>query len=203
VETAAIAREIAELERELSNLRARADEDKSSFAALEHEIAELRESLTQTHDTVRMHELRLAEKQVALKEAQRLERLESYENDLADYRAARARVSEAASTFLAEVEAYDDKAIKLGKLLDEMREAFGLDERVAKVETALAAEAAELSDSCRAVVDASTRRISQLVEMHEDDAAASSAGVTDLPEDLQDIARERRTARILEYFSKS
>jgi predicted nucleic acid-binding Zn-ribbon protein len=213
VESAAIAREIAELERELSSLRSRVEEDNSSFTTLEQQIAQLRESLTQTQDTMRMQELRLAEKQVALADAQRLERLDSYEQDLGSYRDARGRVSEAASAFLAELETYDGEVINLRKLLDEMRAAFGSDERVAEVETALDEEAQELNDSWKAVVNASQWRIAEPTHTEEDEdeapAEATSNG-SDLSGDLQKRAEdgqkrspEDRTSRILEYFNKS
>ena len=205
MESGAIAREIEELERELSSLRARVDEDNSSFTTLEQQIAQLRESLTQTQDTVRMHELRLAEKQVALSEAQRLERLDSYDEDVGRYREARDRVAEAAKTFVAELDAYDGEVINLRKLLEEMRAAFGTDERVAKVEAALAEEKEKLNGSWESVVEAAKWRIAEPVEEEVDDAepVAASNG-DDLWGDLQrTAAQEGRTSRILEYFNKS
>jgi len=205
VESAAISREILELEGELSSLRARLDEDNSSFTTLEQQIAQLRESLTQAQDTVRMHELRLAEKQVALAEAQRLERLDSYEEDLGRYREARDRVATAAKTFLAELDGYDGEVINLRKLLEEMRAKFGPDERVGKVEAALGEEQEKLNGSWEAVVEATKWRIAEPAKEEVDEAEppAESNG-DELSDDLQKAAaQEGRTSRILEYFNKS
>jgi chromosome segregation ATPase len=204
VRSEAIAQEIKELEQELSALRARLDDDDSSFTSLEQQIAQLRQSLTQTQETVRMHELRLAEKQVALAEARRLERLDSYEDDLARYREVRSRVAGAAKAFLAEVESYDGEMSGLRKLLEEMRAAFGDDERVAKVEAVLAEEREQLNGSWEAVVEAAKWRIAPAEKeaVEEAEPAAKSSG-DDLSDDLQKAAQERRTSRILDYFNKS
>ena len=209
--SAAIAREIEELERELSTLRSRVEHDNSSFTTLEQQIAQLRQNLTQTQDTLRMHELKLAEKHVALAEAQRLERLDSYEEDLDRYREARDRVVEAAQTFVAELDTYDGEVVNLRKLLEEMRAKFGADERVAKVEVALGEEKEKLNSSWEAVLGAAKWRIAEpapKAEAEKEPAAASNGD--DLSADLQKRAEEGqkkpdegRTSRILEYFNKT
>ena len=202
------------LESELSSLRERMQKDNSSFSTLEEQIADLRERLSQTEDTLRMQELRLAEKHVALAEAQRLERLDAFEGDLRRFREARGHLSETVQAFLDELEAYDAEAIGLRKLLDEMRDAFGDDERVTKVAATLAEEGGELNESWRAMVEATKWRIveppkAEEVEEEEVEEAASENG-KDLSEDLQKRAEEGRSeegragaARILDYFSKS
>src|SRR5262245_22877171 len=111
VESAVISSEIKQLETELEELRARVDEDASSFASLQGEIESLKQRLGETQDAVRRQEAELDEKRAQLAEAQRLERLASYDQDLAMYREARDCVEHAADRFLAEVEAYDAEVL--------------------------------------------------------------------------------------------
>jgi chromosome segregation ATPase len=189
VESAAISKEIVRLESEIAGLRARVDEDNSSFSLLEQQIEVLKERLSQAHDAVRGTEAQLAEKRAELAEAQRLERLASYDADLAQYREARARVGAAADAFLAELETYDGEVVRLRKLRDEMHEAFGSDESVAEVDAALGEEANELMSAWKAVVGAAEWRIRDTARA--EDAAENPA------------VDENRAARILEYFGKS
>jgi chromosome segregation ATPase len=198
VEAAALSREIEELERELAGLRTRVDEDNSSFSALEQQIDALRHRLTETRDAVRMRELEIAERKAALAAAERIERLESYEQDLAKLREARGRLTSGADAFLKELDSYDGEVVRLRKLLEEMREAFGEDERVTAVETALNEEAQQLGGTWEAVVSATKWRVDQKTVVEE---AAREDG--DLSKDLQERAEEGRASRILDYFSKS
>jgi chromosome segregation ATPase len=208
VESAAISKEIEQLEGELDGLRARVDEDHSSFSALEQQIAALKDRLGETEEAVRGREARLAEKRAAFAEAQRLERLAAYDADLAAYREAQARVGKAADTFLSELEAYDGEVVRLRKLRDEMRDAFGGDERVAEVEAALDEEANELATAWKAVVGAAEWRIRDAAKAKGEapkpkangDAPAAAAAADD---EAESPAEEGRAARILEYFSKS
>jgi chromosome segregation ATPase len=196
VESAAISEEIARLESEIAGLRARFDEDNSSFSSLDEQIEMLKERLSQAHDAVRGTEAQLAEKRAELAEAQRLERLASYHADLAQYREARARVGTAVDTFLAELEAYDGEAVRLRKLRDELQEAFGSDESVAEVDAALGEEADELMSAWKAVVGAAEWRIRDTAKAEEAPNGTRDAAETP-------PADENRAARILEYFSKS
>ena len=205
MESAAISQEIEQLEGELSGLKARVDEDNSMFSALEQQIRDLKERLGETQDAVRGHEARLADKRAALAEAERLERLAAYHNDLARYRDARGRVGKAADTFLAELEAYDGEVVRLRKLRDELQDAFGSDEHVAEVDAALNEEADELMTAWQAVVGAAEWRI-------RDAAKASSAppppasndkDAAEKPDEKKPAEEEGRASRILEYFSKS
>jgi chromosome segregation ATPase len=193
VESAAISEEIARLESEIAGLKARVDEDNSSFSSLEQQVAALKEHLSQTQDAVRGHEALLAEKRAELAQAHRRERLASYDADLAHYREARGRVGKAADTFLAELEAYDGEVVRLRKLRDELQEAFGSDERVAEVDAALAEEAGELMGAWKAVVSAAEWRVR--------DSATPKGAPPDGTRAAED--GEDRTARILEYFGKS
>ena len=70
MESAAISKEIEDLESQLSSLRTRVDEDNSSFSALEQQIAALQDRLTEAEDAVRAHEAQLAEKRAELSQAQ-------------------------------------------------------------------------------------------------------------------------------------
>jgi chromosome segregation ATPase len=205
VDSGAISREIDELQAELSTLRTRMAEDNSSFSTLEQEISELRERLTHAEERVAVHEARLAEKRAELAEAKRLERLAAYEGRVRDYRKARTAVAAAATSFLAEVEVYDRATAGLQEFLDEMRAAFGEDERVAEVAAVLAEEPAELAGSWDAVstalrgrrTDAPARTSPQF-----EDVAPSNGG--EIAGEVEIRAEEvRPRARILEYFSKS
>jgi chromosome segregation ATPase len=201
VRSGEINHEIEELERELSTLRTRLDQDDSSFSALERQIGELRDRLTETREGVRKHELRLAEKQVELAEVKRLERLEAYDRDLSEYRQARTRVAGAARSFLEELDAYDGNVVRLRQLLDEMGEAFGAgDARVSELEAALKEEQDELNGWWQAVVGATKWRI---VESREADAVPDVESDSDLAQDLQERTEEKRVSRIMEYFGKN
>ena len=191
----AISQDIEALERDLASLRARVDDDSSSFATLEQQVAELRENLLRTRETVTERETRLAEKRQELSETRRLEALAAYEDDLRSQREAGDQAATAATDFLAALDAYDDETLKLRRILEEMRGAFGSDERVAKVEQVLLDEPSRLRGNWEAVVAATKWRL----EPHVEETVAGE----ELPQDLQDLAQERRRARIKEYFAKS
>ena len=191
----AISQDIEALERDLASLRARVDDDSSSFATLEQQVAELRENLLRTRETVTERETRLAEKRQELSETRRLEALAAYEDDLRSQHEAGDQAATAATDFLAALDAYDDETLKLRRILEEMRGAFGSDERVAKVEQVLLDEPSRLRGTWEAVMAATKWRL-------EPRAEETVAG-EELPQDLQDLAQERRRARIKEYFAKS
>jgi chromosome segregation ATPase len=191
----AISQDIEALERDLASLRARVENDSSSFATLEQQVAELRENLLRTRETVTEREERLAEKRQELSETKRLEALAAYEDDLRSQREAGDQAATAATDFLAALDAYDDETLKLRRILEEMRGAFGSDERVAKVEQVLLDEPSRLLGTWEAVMAATRWRL----EPHVEETVAGE----ELPQDLQDLAQERRRARIKEYFAKS
>ena len=201
--SADLSREIEELERELTGLRTRVDEDNSSFSALEQQIDQLRHRLTETRDAMRSREQELTEKKAALAEVERRERLEGYEQDLARLREARGRVSKGADAFLKELDSYDGAVIGLRKLLGEMREVFGEDERVATVEKALSDEARQLGGTWEAVVGATKWRLDEKPAVEEEAAEPVKEDGKDLSKDLQKRAEEGRASRILDYFNKS
>jgi chromosome segregation ATPase len=195
VDSEAISQEIEALERDLASLRTRVEGDSSKFATLEHQVTELRENLLRNRESVAEREARLAEKQHELEEARRLEALAAYEDDLRSQREAADRAANAATDFLAALDVYDDQTLNVRRLLKEMQAAFGSDERVAEVERAVQDEASRLRGTWEAVMAATKWRLEAKVE-------ATVAG-EELPQDLQDIAQERRRARIKEYFAKS
>jgi phage-related tail protein len=201
VETAALLQEVEHLERELTTLRARVDEDKSSFSALEQQIAALRPQLDRTQEEMRLQELRLDEKKAQLAEAKRLERLAAYEQDLERLAEVRERAVRAGETYLSELDTYDGEVLRLRKLLEEMRAAFGDDERTAAVDTAMKGETEELGPTWSAVVDATKWRLGRAepaAAASEVDSASSNGD--DIADDLKKRAEERRTSRIREYF---
>jgi predicted nucleic acid-binding Zn-ribbon protein len=191
----AISQDIETLERDLANLRARVEDDSSSFATLEQQVAELRENLLRTRESMTEREARLADKQRELKEVKRLEALAAYEDELRSQREAADQAATAATDFLAALDTYDDETLKLRSLLEEMRDAFGSDERVTKVEQILLDEPARLRGTWEAVMAATKWRLEPRVE--------ETVAGEELPQDLQDLAQERRRARIKEYFAKS
>ena len=196
MESEAISQDIEALERDLASLRARVEGDSSSFATLEQQVAELRENLLRNRESVAEGEARLAEKQQELKEAKRLEALAAYEDDLSAQREAADLAATAATDFLAALDAYDDETLKVRGLLKEMREAFGGDERVAEVEAAVQGEPSRLRETWEAVMAATKWRLEAPAGVEETVAGE------ELPKDLQDLAQERRRARIKEYFGK-
>ncbi len=192
-----ISQDIEALERDLASLRSRVEDDSSSFAALEQQVAELRENLLRTRESVAEREAKLAEKQKELAETKRLEALAAYEDDLRSQREAADRAASAATDFLAALDTYDDETLNLRRLLEEMRTAFGTDERVSEVEKALQEEPSRLRETWEAVTAATKWRLNAAAPVDE------KVSAEELPQDLQDLAQERRRARIKEYFAKS
>ena len=191
----AISRDIEALERDLLSLRARVEGDSSSFATLEQQVAELRENLLRTRENMAEREARLAEKRQELAETKRLESLEAYEDNLRSQREAADQAAIAATDFLAAVDAYDDETLKLQRILEEMRGAFGSDERVSKVEQVLQGEPSRLRGTWEAVLAATKWRL--------DEPAEDGAAAEELPQHLQEAAQERRRGLIKEYFGKT
>lgn len=198
--SADLSREIEELERELAGLRTRVDEDDSSFSSLEQQIDQLRHRLTETRDAMRSREHELTEKKTALAEVQRVERLDAYEQDLAQFREARGRVSNCADAYLKELDSYDGKVVGLRKLVEEMREVFGEDERVAAVEKALSEETQQLGGTWAAIVGVTKWRLDETPAAEPEKVAAPKKSGDELPNDLQKRAEEGRATRILDYF---
>ena len=200
--SADLSREIEELERELGGLRARVDDDNSSFSSLEEQIDQLRHRLTETRDAMRSREQELTQKKAALAEVQRVERLESYEQDLARFRDARGRVTKASDAYVKELDSYDGEVLSLRKLLEEMRDVFGDDERVTAVEKALGEEAQQLGGTWEAVVGATKWRLDELPAAEPDGEEPEKKEAEELPKDLQKRAEDGRASRtrIMDYF---
>lgn len=212
VESAALAREIAQLESELAGLRAQVDEDSSSFSELEQQIDELRSTLASTRDTVLTREGELERKKAELEEARRLERLAAYEGELEKLRKSREAVVTVGQTYLSAVDRYDGEVVRLRKLLDEMRAAFGDDPRVEAVAAALEEETTVRGvwQSVLKATEWRTRQPDVVRPAPNSDVSEDvkydlepPASTGDLSEDLKDRTGENRAARILEYFNKS
>jgi chromosome segregation ATPase len=196
LESEAISQDIEALERELASLRGRVEHDSASFATLEQQIAELRDNLLRTREGVAEREARLAEKRQELAETRRLEALAAYEDDLRSQREAADQAATAATDFLAALDVYDDETLKLRRILEEMRDAFGSDdERVDKVEQIVQDEPSRLRGTWEAVLAATRWRL--------DDQPEEGVAAEELPQDLQQLAQERRRGLIKEYFGKS
>jgi hypothetical protein len=195
LESEAISQDIEALERDLASLRGRVEHDSASFATLEQQIAELRDNLLRTREGMAEREARLAEKRQELAETKRLEALAAYEDDLLSQRDAADQAATAATDFLAALDVYDDETLKLRRILEEMRDAFGIDERVTKVEQVLQDEPSRLRGTWEAVLAATKWRL--------DDQPKEGAAAEELPQDLQELAQERRRGLIKEYFGKS
>jgi predicted nucleic acid-binding Zn-ribbon protein len=201
-----ISQDVEALERDLESLRARVEKDSSSFATLEQEVAQLRENVLRTRESVTEHEARLAEKQKEFAEAKRLEALEAYEGEVHSQHESADRAVGAATDLLAALDAYDDETLRLRQLVEQMRRVFGSDERVAEVESALSDEAARLRAASEAVLAATKWRldvVEEVSETPEPETAFVEPADEELSLDLQEIAQERRRARIKEYFGKS
>jgi chromosome segregation ATPase len=196
LESEAISQDIEALERELASLRGRVEHDSASFATLEQQIAELRDNLLRTREGVAEREARLTEKRQELAETRRLEALAAYKDDLRSQREAADQAATAATDFLAALDVYDDETLKLRRILDEMRDAFGSDdERVNKVEQVVQDEPSRLRGTWEAVLAATRWRL--------DDQPEEGVAAEELPQDLQELAQERRRGLIKEYFGKS
>jgi chromosome segregation ATPase len=192
----AISQDIEALERELAGLRLRVEGDGANFATLEQQIAELRDNLLRTRESMAEREARLAEKQRELAEAKRLETLSAYEDDLRTQREAGERAAAAATEFLATLDAYDDATLNVRQLLEEMRAAFGHDQRVSEVELALQEEPLRLLGTWEAVMAATKWRLNMRFE--------DTVEAEEFPEDLHDLGRDRGPTRLLkEYFGKN
>jgi chromosome segregation ATPase len=194
LESEAISQDIEALERDLASLRGRVEHDSASFATLEQQIAELRDNLLRTREGMAEREARLAEKRQELAETKRLEALAAYEDDLLSQRDAADQAATAATDFLAALDVYDDETLKLRRILEEMRDAFGIDERVTKVEQVLQDEPSRLRGTWEAVLAATKWRL--------DDQPKEGVAAEELPQDLQELAQERRRGLIKEYFGK-
>jgi predicted nucleic acid-binding Zn-ribbon protein len=208
VKSQEITQDIEALERDLEALRARVEKDSSSFATLEQQVAQLRENLLHTRESVTEQEARLADKQKELAEAKRLEALEAYQDNVRSHREAADRAVAGATSLMAALDAFDDQSMSLRDLLEQMRKAFGDDERVSEVELALRDEAARLRATSEALLAATGWRLETAAEDAAAEPEASAADEEEgerkeeLAEDLQEMAQERRRARIKEYFGK-
>ena len=191
-----ITRDIEALEDEISNLRARVEDDKSSYSTLEAQVSELKQSLERTLEAVKENELRVAEKQVELAQAKREEAAAAYKDALDSRREAADRVVQKAEDLLSEMDAYDGETLSVRRLMEDMRELHGFEEEAAEIEAALAQEPADLRQAWERLVGAIKWRL----ETNYQEDLVDPDWAENLQEELQDAASARR--RIKEYFAK-
>jgi chromosome segregation ATPase len=191
-----ITRDIEALEHNISTLRARVEDDKSSYSTLEAQVSELKESLERTLAAVKENELRVAEKQVELAQAKREEAAAAYQDALESRREAADRVAQKAEALLSEMDAYDGETLSVRRLMEDMRELHGFEEEAAEIEAALAQEPADLRQAWERLVGGIKWRL----ETNFQEDLVDPDWAENLPDDLQDAASARR--RIKEYFAK-
>jgi chromosome segregation ATPase len=109
VKSEEIVGEVELLEQKLAALRARMEEEESTFGELEGHVRELGGKLTRTQREVASFEALVAKKQAQLAEAEYEDALEAREH-------AAARLAESASQVLVELEAYDGAQLALAAL---------------------------------------------------------------------------------------
>jgi chromosome segregation ATPase len=191
-----VTRDIEALEHNISNLRARVEDDKSNYSTLEAQVSELKENLERTLGAVKENELRLAEKQVELAQAKREEAAAAYQEALESRREAADRVKQKAEDLLSEMDAYDGETLSVRRLMEDMHGMRGFEEEAAEIAAALAQEPADLRQAWERLVGAIKWRL----ETNFQEDLVDPDWAENLPDDLQDAASARR--RIKEYFAK-
>jgi predicted nucleic acid-binding Zn-ribbon protein len=194
----AISHDLETLEQQVSDLRAQAEADSSSFAALEAQLSGLKDRLAGTQGSLSEYEARIADKQAELAEAKRSEAAEAYQETFRAREEAAARAAQAATNLLAELEAYDQATRTLQELIDDLRRAPGEGFAAPDLE-----EPEVLREPWESLVAAVKLRINEMFESELVETAASSVmgkAIEDLPEHLQELAQSRRRARIKAYL---
>lgn len=190
----AISQDLGTLEQEVADLRAQGEADSAAFDALEAQLSELNDRLAGRQERLSEYDARIAEKQAELAAAKRDEAAEAYNETFRAREEAAARVAQAATNALAELEAYDQATRTLQELIDTMRSAPGGGFAAPDLE-----EPEVLREPWESLVAAVKLRIDETFESELVEAAARSAmgkGIEDLPEHLRELAYLRRRARI-------
>jgi archaellum component FlaC len=191
VSTREITGEIEALERELGTLRDQAQEQSSAFQALADQVSELQKTVNRTHDAVADCETRLQQKQAELADVQRV-----YDEAVRAREESAARLAEASSRVLAELEAFEQASQSLRRLTAELG---GGTHNAATAD----AEPETLREPWDKLVEAVRQRINERFEDELVEAAARSSmgqAIDQLPEHLREAARARRQARIRGSF---
>ena len=180
-----IVEEFQQLEQKLVTLRARAEEDESTFSELQGQVHDLSEKLVLTRREVEDLERLLMEKRSEFIKAE-------YDVAFQAREEATARLAESISQVLAELDAYDRTQQALADLPG------GADGRDAQAEPELA------TTSWERLVDAVQQRINKqyenaLIETASRDPRPSA--IRELPEHLREAARARVRARRRSRFS--
>jgi predicted nucleic acid-binding Zn-ribbon protein len=200
-----VSQNVEMLEQELVQLRASIEEDTSSFAELERQVAGLKDRLDRTVETISSVETRLDAKRIELVEAQRAEAAAAYRERLQARDERAVRVASRVDELLAELEAYDSATAAVRELLAELENG----RTAGTPSTDVAAEVVDDPEHYREawerlVAAVRARSASQLEDELVNAAAQSVMGraIEDLPEHLQEAAHARRRARIKEHFGK-
>ena len=177
-----ISNEISALEEKLSALRARADDEASSLAALESQLGGLHERLEETRGRLDGNSAKLEEKRAELVRPEHEPAADPHEEALRARDDAAARVAAAIEVVLTELDAYEEAAKTLEGDPELLLDAWNmLEERV-------------------------RRRIGEKLEDELVEEAARSAmgrAIDDLPPHLRELAHARRRARIKAHLAKS
>jgi ABC-type phosphate transport system auxiliary subunit len=180
-----IVEEFQQLEQKLATLRARAEEDESTYSELEGQVHELNQQLVLTRREVADLERLLMEKRREFLKAE-------YDVAFQAREEAAARLAEAISQVLAELDLYAQAQQALAVLQG------GPDARDAKAEPEL------VTQSWERLVNAVGQRINELFEDELIETASRSlrpSAIRELPEHLREAARERTRARRRSGFS--
>jgi DNA repair exonuclease SbcCD ATPase subunit len=175
-----IVEELQQVEQKLDTLRARAEEEQSTISELEGQVRELSGKLALTRRDVADFEGLLAEKRTELAEAE-------YDDAFQAREEAAARLAEAISQVLAELDVYDRAQQAVAALQG------GPDTRDAQAEPEILAETWEQ------LVDTVRERINEQFEDELVEAASRSVkpgAIDELPVHLREAARERTRARL-------
>jgi chromosome segregation ATPase len=179
--------ELEALEQKLGALRARAEEEQSTFSGLEGQLRELSGKLTLTRRELSDFEALVAEKRAELAEAE-------YADALHEREEAAARLADAASHVLVELEAYDRAQQAVATVQ------AGTDEQDAESEGAI------LPEPWERLVQEVRQRINDQFEDELVEAASRSlkpGAIDELPVHLREAARERARARVQQQSRRS
>ena len=179
-----IIEEVQQVEQKLATVRARADQEQSAFDELEDQVQALGATLALTRLEVSDLEGLLAEKQAELAEAE-------YDDALQAREEAAARLAEAVSKVLDELEVHDQTQQAIAALRGG---SDGLD-----------GEPELATESLERLVNAVQERITKQYEDELIEAASRSlepGAIQELPAHLREAARERTRARRRNHSSR-
>jgi SMC interacting uncharacterized protein involved in chromosome segregation len=194
----ALSSEVAAVEEELSALQARAERESSSLAALESQLAQVHERLAETTARVEHNSRKLAQKRGEAAEAERAAAAARYQEAVRTRDDAAARFAEAATSVVAELDAYEAATEGLRRLVEEMGHPTA--------DATLENDPDILFEAWSMLEERVRQRIAETLEDELVEEAARSAmgrAIEDLPEHLREVAHARRRARIKAHLAKT